>query len=145
MKWVTQFTTYFSSSSDVLCCSALARAMTPVSVRPLRWRLHGSMNTTQSMAMAMTLITTRGSNDVHGFNEKIYTISWGNNKLWTTFRFTHKVSSYSQLDSRHCCSWYMYQPCLCFITTNTPSSNLSLKGCTRTPLSSRLMFLHCVL
>ena len=39
----TQFTTYFSSSSDWLCCSALARATAPMSVRPLSLRLQWSI------------------------------------------------------------------------------------------------------
>ena len=34
----TQFTTHFSSSSDLLRSSALARAMAPVPVRPLALR-----------------------------------------------------------------------------------------------------------
>jgi len=33
------FNTHFSSSSDLLCCSALARAMAPVEVRLLWFRL----------------------------------------------------------------------------------------------------------
>ena len=37
-KW-GQCRTHFSSSSDLLCCSALARALVPVSVRPLVLRL----------------------------------------------------------------------------------------------------------
>ena len=37
--------THFSSSSDLLCCSALARAKTPVAVRPLALRLQWGMQT----------------------------------------------------------------------------------------------------
>ena len=33
------FNTHFSSSSDLFCCSALARTMAPVEVRPLWFRL----------------------------------------------------------------------------------------------------------
>ena len=32
---INQFTAYFSSSSDLFCCSALARAMAPVEVKEL--------------------------------------------------------------------------------------------------------------
>ena len=78
MKQVTQFTTHFSSSSDLLCCSALARAMVPVAVRSLCWRLQSGMNTSQSMAMAMTLLTTIGAMICMNFNWKC-TSSWGHN------------------------------------------------------------------
>ena len=36
---LTQCTTHFSSSSDLFCCNALARAVIPVEVRPLPLRL----------------------------------------------------------------------------------------------------------
>ena len=35
-----QLTTHFNTSTDLLCCSALARAMAPVSVRLLSLRLY---------------------------------------------------------------------------------------------------------
>ena len=38
-KTLDQFTTHFNSPSDLLCCSALARAMAPVAVRSLLLRL----------------------------------------------------------------------------------------------------------
>ena len=38
-KYHVLFNTHFSSSSDLLCCSALARTMAPVEVRPLCFRL----------------------------------------------------------------------------------------------------------
>ena len=39
----TQFTAHFNSSRDLLCCSALARAMAPVAVRPMSLRLQWNM------------------------------------------------------------------------------------------------------
>ena len=39
LQSINHFITHFSSFSNLLCCSALARAMAPVSVRPLSLRL----------------------------------------------------------------------------------------------------------
>ena len=44
-----QFRTYFSSSSDLLCCSALAKAMAPVAVRLLCLRLYWEKNALTSL------------------------------------------------------------------------------------------------
>ena len=50
------FNTHFSSSSDLLCCSALARTITPVEVRPLWFRLQwGNTLVTSTITKFMLL------------------------------------------------------------------------------------------
>ena len=52
---INQFTTHFSTSSDLLCCNALARVNTPVAVRSLSLRLQWSIIRHEQTAVARSM------------------------------------------------------------------------------------------
>ena len=108
-------TTHFSFSSDILCCSALARVTAPVSFRSLLPRLQWGvirydLNTLEldyhyKNFVAMATITTphQSSHGIHvGFNWKWYSSCEHATKTYT--RVLHKELEASQW--HYCCHSY---------------------------------------